>query len=106
MNQNNDTITNADYDNYIYIADFFFTRCPTICPVMTYNMKYIQKKLNIYPGVKFLSFTVDPENDTPEVLREYIKSMRINDENWNFLTGIKDSIYSIANFLEFMNVML
>ncbi|MAO71478.1 MAG: hypothetical protein CMD02_03085 [Flavobacteriales bacterium] len=97
LNQSNDTITNADYDNYIYIADFFFTRCPTICPVMTYNMKYIQKKLNIYPGVKFLSFTVDPENDTPEVLREYIKSMRINDENWNFLTGSKDSIYSIAN---------
>ena len=97
LNQNNDTITNADYDDYIYIADFFFTRCPTICPVMTYNMKYIQKKLKIYPGVKFLSFTVDPENDTPEVLREYIKSMRINDENWNFLTGNKDSIYSIAN---------
>ena len=56
---------------------------------MTYNMKYIQKKLNIYPSVKFLSFTVDPQNDTPEVLSEYIKSMRINDENWNFLTGTK-----------------
>ena len=63
---------------------------------MTYNMKYIQKK-NIYPGVTFLSFTVDPENDT-EVLREYIKSMRINDENWNFLTGSKDSIYSLNSY--------
>ena len=47
INQNSDTIDNSQYDDHIYIADFFFTRCPTICPVMTYNMKYIQKKLSI-----------------------------------------------------------
>ena len=97
VNQNSDTIDNSHYDDHIYIADFFFTRCPTICPVMTYNMKYIQKELSIYPNIKFLSHTVDPENDTPEVLKDYIKSMRINDSNWNFVTGNKDSIYKIAN---------
>ena len=81
INQNSDTIDNSHYDDHIYIADFFFTRCPTICPVMTYNMKYIQKELSIYPNIKFLSHTVDPENDTPEVLKDYVKSMRINDRN-------------------------
>jgi len=97
INQNGDTIDNSHYNNHIYIADFFFTKCPTICPVMTYNMKYIQKELSIYPNIKFLSHTVDPENDTPKVLRDYIKSMRISDDNWNFVTGNKDSIYKIAS---------
>ena len=70
INQNGDTIDNSHYNNHIYIADFFFTKCPTICPVMTYNMKYIQKELSIYPNIKFLSHTVDPENDTPKVPRK------------------------------------
>ena len=96
INQNGDTIDNSHYSNHIYIADFFFTKCPTICPVMTYNMKYIQKELSIYPNIKFLSHSVDPDNDTPQVLRDYIKSMRITDDNWNFVTGNKDSIYKIA----------
>jgi len=97
INQNNDTITNKDYDGNIYIADFFFTTCPTICPTMTYNMKYVQKKLSKYPHIKFLSHTVNPDYDTPQRLKEYILSMRIDESNWNFVTGNRDSIYSIAS---------
>ena len=96
INQNKDTITNEDYDGNIYIADFFFTTCPTICPTMTYNMRYVQNKLSKYPNIKFLSHSVNPEYDTPERLKEYIKSMRVDDSNWNFVTGNKDSIYTIA----------
>ena len=73
LNQNNDTITNEDYDGNIYIVDFFFTTCPTICPTMTYNMRYLQKELSIYPNIKFLSHTVNPEYDTPEKLKEYMQ---------------------------------
>ena len=96
INQNNDTITNEDYDGNIYIVDFFFTTCPTICPTMTYNMRYLQKELSIYPNIKFLSHTVNPEYDTPEKLKEYIVSMRVDESNWNFVTGNRDSIYKIA----------
>jgi len=96
VNQNEDTIDNLDYEGNIYISDFFFTSCPSICPVMTYNMKYVQKKLSKYPNIKFLSHTVNPEFDTPERLRHYVRSMRVDDSNWNFVTGNKDSIYKIA----------
>lgn len=96
INQNNDTITNEDYNGNIYIVDFFFTTCPTICPTMTYNMRYVQNKLSKYPNIKFLSHSVNPDYDTPERLKEYIKSMRVDESNWNFVTGNKDSIYKIA----------
>ena len=66
INQNNEIVNNKDMDSNIYIADFFFTNCPSICPIMTKNMAYIQKKLSVYPNIKFLSHTVDPKNDTPE----------------------------------------
>ena len=94
--QDNVTITNTDYDDNIYIANFIFTTCPTICPTMTYNMRYIQNKLSKYPNIKFLSHTVNPKNDTPEVLSKYATKMRLNLDNWNLVTGDKDEIYSIA----------
>ncbi len=96
VNQDSVTVTNADYDDNIYIANFIFTTCPTICPTMTYNMRYVQKKLSIYPNIKFLSHTVNPKNDTPARLNEYAKKMKLDLSNWNLVTGDKDEIYTIA----------
>tara|TARA_B100000902_G_scaffold111992_1_gene113230 strand:+ start:10356 stop:11033 length:678 start_codon:yes stop_codon:yes gene_type:complete len=97
INQHNDTITKTNYEGNIYVANFFFTSCPTICPNMISKMKYLQDKLSIYPNIKFLSHTVDPVNDTPDKLLEFTSSMDINLENWNFVTGNKQEIYSIAS---------
>ena len=96
MNQDSIVITNVDYEENIYIANFIFTTCPTICPTMTINMRYIQNKLSVYPNVKFLSHTVNPDYDTPEVLKTYAQKMRIDEKNFNFVTGGKDEIYKIA----------
>ena len=98
LNQNNDSITNKDYKGNIYIANFIFTTCPTICPTMTINMRYIQSKLSIYPNIKFLSHTVNPNYDTPKVLKTYAQKMRIDESNFNFVTGDKDEIYKIAKY--------
>lgn len=110
INQNNEIVNNKDMDSNIYIADFFFTNCPSICPIMTKNMAYIQKKLSVYPNIKFLSHTVDPKNDTPERFVEYIDEMKknnisINLDNWDFVTGEKDDIYNIARSY-FVNVSM
>ena len=99
INQNNDIITNSDYDGNIYIANFIFTTCPTICLNMTINMRYIQHELSKYPNIKFLSHTVNPNYDTPEILKQYATKMRIDESNFNFVTshtGDKDEIYKIA----------
>ena len=96
INQYNDTISNIDYRGSIYVANFFFTTCPTICPIMTNKMKYVQDKLSVYPNIKFLSHTVNPENDSPEKLFEYANDMQADLTNWNFVTGNKDEIYNIA----------
>jgi protein SCO1/2 len=96
INQNSDTISNANYEGNIYVANFFFTTCPTICPIMTNKMKYVQDKLSVYPNIKFLSHTVDPENDSPEKLLEYAQSMQADLSNWNFVTGERQEIYKIA----------
>ena len=96
INQNKDTITNSDYDGNIYIANFIFTTCPVICPTMTINMRFIQSELSKFPNIKFLSHTVNPNFDTPEILKKYVTKMRINENNYNFVTGDKDKIYKIA----------
>ena len=96
VNQNNELITNDDYRGNIYVANFFFTSCPTICPIMTYNMRIVQQRLSVYPNIKFLSHSIDPKNDTPERLLDYANEMRANLMNWNFVTGEKESIYNIA----------
>lgn len=110
INQNNEVVNNEDMDSNIYIADFFFTNCPSICPIMTKNMAYVQKKLSVYPNIKFLSHTVDPKNDTPQRFIEYIDEMKnnnisINLDNWDFVTGDKDDIYNIARSY-FVNVSM
>ena len=108
VNQYNNIVTQDSLQGYIYIANFFFTSCPTICPVMTKNMAYVQKKLSVYPGIKFLSHTVDPTNDTPERMLAYVnelksKNIDINLTNWDFVTGPKEGLYDIAKSY-FVNV--
>ena len=101
VNQNNEVITDNDLNGNIYVANFFFTSCPTICPVMTKNMAYVQSKLDVYPNIRFLSHTVDPLNDTPNKMAKYIsdlqsKNISIDLDNWDFVTGDKNEIYEIA----------
>lgn len=96
QNQNNETITQEDYKDVIYVADFFFTTCPTICPIMKDNMVWLQDKIKDYPDVKLLSFSVTPDIDTPEVLYEYAKEKGVMDDKWNMLTGNKKEIYYLA----------
>lgn len=101
INQDNDTITQDSLKGSIYVANFFFTSCPSICPTMTRNMSYLQDKLSVYPNIRFLSHTVDPDNDTPEKLSIYVdlmqqKNISINLSNWDFVTGDKDKLYKSA----------
>lgn len=96
QNQNNKTITQKEYENVIYVADFFFTTCPTICPIMTDNMVWLQEKIKDMPNVKLLSFSVTPDIDTPEVLRKYADEKGVIDSKWNLLTGDKKAIYYLA----------
>lgn len=95
-NQNGETVTQKNYDGKIYIADFFFTTCQTICPVMTEHMVEIQKKFLNDPQVLLLSHTVMPEIDTTEVLKKYALEKGVNDSKWNLVTGDKKQIYDLA----------
>jgi len=96
QNQNNKTITQNNYKDVIYVADFFFTTCPTICPIMTDNMVWLQDKIKDMPDVKLLSFSVTPDIDTPEVLRKYADKKGVMDSKWNLVTGDKKEIYYLA----------
>lgn len=95
-NQNGKIITQKDYENTIYVADFFFTTCPTICPKMTNNMVWLQNELKNNPEVKLLSFSVTPDIDTPEVLKKYAIEKGVDDSLWNLVTGDKKDIYYLA----------
>lgn len=95
-NQNGKKITNKDYEGKIYVADFFFTTCQTICPKMTDNMVWLQNKIKDNPKVKLLSHSVFPDEDTVEVLKKYAKEKGVIDEKWNLVTGNQKEIYKIA----------
>jgi protein SCO1/2 len=95
-NQNGKIITEADYENKIYIADFFFTTCPTICPVMTKNMADIQDRIIDDPSVLLLSHTVTPQIDSVPQLKKYAMEKGVNDAKWNLVTGDKKVIYELA----------
>ncbi|MBU2525960.1 MAG: SCO family protein [Bacteroidetes bacterium] len=96
VNQNGDTITQADYDGRIYIADFFFTTCPSICPKMTANMLVLQHKLADQKDVLLLSHTVTPEIDSVAVLKAYATKHGVDENRWNLVTGSKKEIYRLA----------
>jgi len=95
-NQNGKTITQADYKDKIYIADFFFTTCPTICPIMTKNMEAIQSKIINDPEVLLLSHSVTPQIDSVAQLKKYAVEKGVVDAKWNLVTGDKKDIYEIA----------
>ena len=94
-NQNGETITQDFYENKIYIADFFFTTCPTICPIMTENMFQIQEQTT-NKNILLLSFSVTPEIDSFAQLKKYALEKGVNDKRWNLLTGNKKDIYNLA----------
>jgi len=95
-NQNGITITNKDYENKIYVVDFFFTSCPTICPIMTNNMLKIQDEFIDNDDIKLLSMSVTPEIDNVEILKQYAIEKGVNDSKWNITTGPKKHIYELA----------
>ena len=96
INQNGKTITQKDYEGKIYIADFFFTTCPTICPKMTANLSEIQAAFANNPKVKLLSHTVFPETDSVPALKAYAIEHKVDDKQWNLVTGDKKEIYTMA----------
>ena len=96
INQNGDTISQADYADKIYIADFFFTTCPTICPVMTANMADIQQIIKGDDEVMLLSNSVTPEIDSVPQLKKYALEKGVIDAKWNLVTGDKKQIYELA----------
>jgi protein SCO1/2 len=96
INQNGKTITNKEYEGKIYIADFFFTRCTTICPIMAYNMSELQTHYKGDDEVMFLSHSVTPVMDSVPVLKAYAIAKEIIDSKWNVTTGAKTHIYELA----------
>ena len=95
-NQNGKEITQANYKDKIYVADFFFTTCQDICPVMTKNMYQLQEELKNDNEILLLSHTVIPEVDTVEQLKDYAIENNVDDSKWNLLTGDKKQIYELA----------
>ena len=96
INQDSVKITQKDFVGKIYVADFFFTTCPTICPKMKTQMLRIFKKFKDNPKVAILSHTIDPRHDTPSVLKEFSKNLGIQNSMWQMVTGDKAKIYEIG----------
>ena len=96
VNQNGDTITQKNYEDKIYITDFFFTTCQGICPIMTDHMVKIQKEFKDDPEVLLLSHSVTPEIDSVAQLKKYAEEKGVIDEKWNLVTGDKKKIYDLA----------
>lgn len=105
VNQNGKTVNQEYYKGNIYVADFFFATCPTICPQMATHMLELQKHFYDRHDFKLLSHTVNPEQDTVEALRAYADKVHAKDSVWNFVTGEKDKIYDIAFSGYFANAM-
>lgn len=96
INQNGDTITQKDYEDKIYVADFFFTTCQTICPIMTDHMVQIQNATQADEDVLLLSYSVTPQIDDVAQLKRYAIEKGVKDEKWNLVTGDKKQIYELA----------
>lgn len=96
INQDSVKITQKDYEGKIYVADFFFTTCPTICPKMKTQMLRIYEKFKDNPNVAILSHTIDPRHDTPAILREFMNNLGIKSKMWQMVTGDKTKIYEIG----------
>lgn len=97
FNQDSLLITNHDYKGKVYVVDFFFTSCPTICPKMTNNLVYLQNQLINHEDFGIASFSINPKFDTPRRLKVYQERYEITNPDWNLLTGDRDDIYNLAN---------
>lgn len=97
IDQHGDTITNEDYKGKVYVVEFFFTTCPTICPIMRDNLVEVQKEFKGEADFGVASFSIDPTHDTPEVLQDYADTYGITHKNWHLMTGDKNDIYQLAN---------
>ncbi len=96
-NQDNRLISNEDYLGKVYVIEFFFSTCPTICPIMNANMKRLDDAFGQRHDFGIASFTIDPEKDTPEQLKQYAERLGVLSQNWHFLTGNADDIFTLAN---------
>lgn len=96
INQDSITIDQTMFKGGMYVVDFFFTSCPTICPTMSRNMLKLYEKFNGNPKVHFLSHTIDPKYDTPSVLKAYAQKLGVEGDQWQFVTGTKETIYGLA----------
>ena len=96
-NQDGETISQDDYKGKVYVVEFFFTTCPTICPRMSKNLVEIQNVFKGNTDFGIASFSITPELDTPEILKAYAEEYGITNPNWNLMTGAEEDIYSLAN---------
>tara|TARA_R110000868_G_scaffold102146_7_gene281380 strand:+ start:42277 stop:43005 length:729 start_codon:yes stop_codon:yes gene_type:complete len=97
INQDSLLITNDDYKGKVYVVEFFFTSCPSICPIMNQNLVQIQEEFKEFEGFGVASFSINPDYDTPRVLKEYAEKYGIVNMNWNLMTGDSNAIYDLAN---------
>ncbi len=97
INQDSLLISNADYEGKVFVAEFFFTSCPSICPIMNKNLVEIQNEFANADNFGIASFSITPEYDTPMVLKEYAERYGINDLDWHLMTGDQEKIYKLAN---------
>lgn len=97
INQDGKIISNKYFEGKVYLVEFFFTTCPTICPRMNRNLVEIQNNFEGFENFGIASFTINPENDTQEVLKEYATKYGVTNPNWHFMTGNEDLIYDLAN---------
>jgi protein SCO1 len=105
VDQDSSLITNETFRGKIYVADFFFTTCRTICPIMKTQMHRVYQATQEMPDVILLSHTIDPEYDTVALLRDFARRLAVKSEKWHFVTGAKDSIYKIAQTSYFATAM-
>lgn len=96
VNQDSALVTNRTFENQIYVSDFFFTSCRSICPIMKTQMLRVYEATAEMADVKILSHTIDPEYDTVNLLKNFAQKLGVSSSRWHFVTGNKDSIYSIA----------
>lgn len=96
VDQDSAVVTNDTFRGKVYVADFFFTSCRTICPIMKTQMLRVYEATRDMPDVQIISHTIDPEYDTVALLRDFAKRLGVESGRWHFVTGVKDSIYKIA----------
>ena len=98
FNQDSLLIGNEDFLGKVYIVEFFFTSCPTICPIMNKNMKIIDEFFYERSDFGIASFTIDPEYDSPYILKKYSESYNVKSQNWHFLTSDEKTVFDLANY--------